>query len=176
MPWRRRTLVLTALVTAALGLAMASPTGASAAPARAAQPAERSSTSAYTAVVSAPAATLAAKWKKKFVQATICTSGKPFKGKRKNSLACGLGYTTVSGDVKYNGKKVLVQWLDCQHGSSGASNTVTWCGTWNNGGGHGYKYLDLGANGEFKIPQHSHTYWLRIDVHTNGAVKIRGGR
>jgi hypothetical protein len=173
---QRKTFVIATLMTAALGLAMASPTGASAAPARAAQPAERYSTSAHTVLVSAPAATSAAKWKTKFVQATICTSGKPFKGTRKNSLACGLGYTTVSGEVKYNGKKAWVQWLDCQHGSSGASNSVTWCGTWNNGGGHGYKYLDLGANGEFKIPRHSHTYWIRIDVHTNGAVKIRGGR
>jgi hypothetical protein len=163
-------------VTAALGLTMALPGGASAAPAPQARPAAQVSAAADNAPTSAPSTALAAKWKKKFVQATICTNDKPFKGTRKNNLACGLGYTTVSGEVRYNGKKVTVLWIDCQHGATGASNSVTWCGTWNNGGGHGYKYMDLGANGKFKIPHHSHTYWLRIDVHTNGAVKIRGGR
>ncbi len=90
-------------------------------------------------------------WKYKNVKATICGTGKPAWGGPSSRPGCDLIATTVSGQVAYNGKAVWGKWRNCDHQSTLATNRVTWCGFWNNGGAGPQRFMSLGANGEGEI-------------------------
>lgn len=119
-------------------------------------------------------------WKYKNVKATICGTGKPAWGGPSSRPGCEFIATTVSGQVAYNGKAVWGKWRNCDHQATVATNKVTWCDFWNNGGGSPYRYMSLGANGEGEINAkgvslRKNTYWIRIDVRPDGTANLRGG-
>jgi hypothetical protein len=119
-------------------------------------------------------------WKYKNVKATICGTGKPAWGGPSSRPGCDLIATTVSGQVAYNGKAVWGKWRNCDHQSTLATNRVTWCGFWNNGGAGPQRFMSLGANGEGEIGAkgvsvRKNSYWIRIDVRPDGTANLRGG-
>lgn len=95
---------------------------------------------------------------------------------------CEAWHTWLKGEVHWNGNAVWADWTDCSDtgASSGRSVQRTWCGVWNNGGGNGYHYLDLGENwnvfcctgGNWGSQQ---GYWSRIDIYVGGSHNFRGG-
>jgi hypothetical protein len=53
----------------------------------------------------------------------------------------------VTAGFRYNYSSVYTDWVDCSnHWGVGYSVTIDWCGTWNQGGGNGYGYLNFGDN------------------------------
>jgi hypothetical protein len=61
-------------------------------------------------------------------------------------VTCHLWWSSVNMAYAYNSHNVWAQWVDCSNsGGIGFSVTVTWCGTWNNGG-YVPNYLSSGDN------------------------------
>jgi hypothetical protein len=160
---------------------------ASAAPAQAHTAASSASAAAQDARIAAEVKTgdptvkaLAMKrgWTYKTYQATACYGYKhPFWGKQRNSAGCTVAHFTLAGGVAYNGKQAWGQWISYGKGSVyGVSVKKTWLGYWNNGAKNYPYYMDLGANGNVSVKFfESHDFYLRIDVHRNGAATLRGG-
>jgi hypothetical protein len=84
-------------------------------------------------------------------KATICSDGKVYGGGPGNTRACKRGFTTVAGQVTYDGKKAKVSGRPtCLPSSRGPSNTVTWCGVADDGVPGRQRFISLGANGQME--------------------------
>jgi hypothetical protein len=54
-------------------------------------------------------------------------------------VQCAPGYTTVRGEVRYNGQHVWSQWVNCMHGATGRHTHDYWL------------RIDVGVKGSVKI-------------------------
>jgi hypothetical protein len=87
----------------------------------------------------------------KHYKATICSDGKVFGGGPGNTAACKRGFTTVAGQVTYDGKKAKASGRPtCLPSSKGPSNKVTWCGVADDGFPGRQRFISLGANGQIE--------------------------
>ena len=92
---------------------------------------------------------------------------------------CWAWHSKAAVAYHYNGSGVWQDWIDCSDtGGIGYSVAVTWCGTWNNGGGNGYGYMSSGSNINVSAVAQglplSQGYWQRMDIYTDGGVNYRG--
>lgn len=125
------------------------------------------------------AAVAAAKWKYRKVVASSCFStGKPKWGSG-TGWKCTVAKSKMTGEFKYNGSRVYVNWYDCIHSDDTlAEITQTWCGYWNNGAGTSGRteYMNIGFNAKVRYMKRiARPYWLRIDGWPSGKVFLRGG-
>lgn len=94
---------------------------------------------------------------------------------------CDAWHAWVKGEVHWNGYQVWEDWADCSDYGAGTpySITINWCGAWNNGGGNGYNFMDLGENwtrtANTGCCQNQQSYWDRIDIYIDGSHNFRGG-
>jgi hypothetical protein len=94
--------------------------------------------------------------------------------------ALALWQVKVYTKYKYNGKHVYTRdgsgvW--CSHHGIGSSISTDWCGTWNNGGGNDYGYMNMGGNFTVSVvakgtPIHLQP-WIRINVDRWGRVWVQ---
>jgi hypothetical protein len=125
------------------------------------------------------AAVAAAKWKYRKVVASSCFStGKPKWGSG-TGWKCTVAKSKMTGEFKYNGSRVYVNWYDCTHSDNSLADiTQTWCGYWNNGAGTSGRteYMNIGFNAKVRyVKRITRPYWLRIDGWPSGKVSLRGG-
>ena len=136
----------------------------------------------------------------RFYKAAICADGKVYGGGPKlNTLGCKAGFTTVSGQVTYDGKKAKIHGQPtCLANNAGPSNKVTWCGVSDNRAGAPNHFMSLGANGQMQLSGNvsggvdggaggaggqvgadlgltgTRAYWMRIERPSKWHLQLKG--
>ncbi|WP_433229647.1 hypothetical protein [Actinomadura formosensis] len=122
---------------------------------------------------------VAARWKYRKVVAHSCYSTKRPRWGNGSGWKCSVAKSKMTGEFKYNGSRVYINWYDCVHSDNYlAEITQTWCGWWNNGAGAsgGTRYMNIGFNAKVSYMRYvARPYWLRIDAWPSGKVSLRGG-
>ncbi len=92
---------------------------------------------------------------------------------------CGIWDDLVTFTAKWDGSSVWSVSLSCSTKQASWPFYIkrSWCGTWNNGGGHGYRYMNAGDN--FTVCDYitgciGGDHWQRINVGTDGRYWATG--
>jgi hypothetical protein len=79
----------------------------------------------------------------------------------------------------YDYMTVWQDWLTCSADYwSPWQTTISWCGTWNNGGPHKgdpYNYMSSGTNFDVHCCGYNYSHWFRMDENIYGDASYRGG-
>ncbi len=91
---------------------------------------------------------------------------------------------TICAGIRWQDGRVYADWFNCTPnyfpGAQLVANINTsWCEVWNQGGGNGYGYLDVGANYQgcailaWKgVAVYCGNYWERLRFYTDGRIEF----
>jgi hypothetical protein len=172
----RRWLQPTAVALGGLGLALCTALPAAAASGPAASSAASIAAQVRAGNMAVKPLAEQAGWTYKTYTASLCAFGNVYWGAPHNNANCALGSTELTGEVAYNGHQVWGQWVSVFiHTAPTFSAHWTWKGFVNNGAVYPH-YMQLGMNGtSSQAIFGSGSYYMRIDVWTNGGATAYGG-